>query len=69
MDELDGVSLVTLAEMLIQGVKEGHHHALQLFPRLLSVISSKKTIRYSKGKIELFFLVAMVTLDPPWPTR
>lgn len=49
MEKLEGESLVTLAEVLIKGVKEGHHHALELFPKLLSVISSKKSIIYRKG--------------------
>ena len=41
--------MVNLAELLIKGVKEGRHHALELFPKLLSVISSQKTIQYRKG--------------------
>ena len=49
MDRLEVETLVMLAELLIKGVKEGHHQALELFPKLLSIISSKKTIHYRKG--------------------
>lgn len=49
VDKLEGEMMVSLAELLIKGVKEGHHHALELFPKLLAVISSKKTIHYRKG--------------------
>lgn len=50
MDKLEGETLVNLAELLIKGVKEGHHHALELFPKLLSIISTKKTICYQEGE-------------------
>ncbi len=50
VDALDGETLVTLAELLIKEVKSGQHQALDLFPKLLAVISSKKTIEYRKGK-------------------
>ena len=55
MDKLEGETLVLLAELLIRGIKDGHHQALELFPKLLSVISSKKTIKYCKGKCPLGF--------------
>ena len=41
---------MTLAELLIKGVKNGQHQALELFPKLLAVIASKKTIYYKKGQ-------------------
>lgn len=47
-EKLEGETLVALAEKLISGVKEGFHHSLELFPKLLSVISAKKTICYRK---------------------
>lgn len=49
VDVLDGETLVTLAELLIKGVKNSHHQALDLFPKLLSAIAAKKTIYYRKG--------------------
>ena len=42
-----------VAELIIKKVKEGSHHALELFPKVLSAISSKKKISYRKGKIEV----------------
>ena len=52
MDSLKGPSLVEVAELIIKGVKEGSHHALELFPKLISVISSHKMISYRKGMLE-----------------
>ena len=62
MDKLQGETLVTLAELLIKELKDGHHHSLELFPKLLSVISSKKTIQYRKGKQQL---TVIIMLMPP----
>ena len=53
MDSLKGSSLIEVAELIIKGVKEGTHHALELFPKVLSVISSQKNICYRKGKSEI----------------
>ena len=41
---------MALAERLILGVKEGLHQSLDLFPKLLSVISSRNKISYRKGE-------------------
>ena len=50
VDKLQGDTLIALAELVVQGVKDGLHQALELFPKLLAAISSKKTIKYWKGK-------------------
>lgn len=54
--------MIALAELVIQGVKDGLHQALELFPKLLSAISSKKTIRYQKGDFTqtMEFLIALL---------
>jgi len=52
VDKLQGDTLISLAERVVQGVKNGRHQALELFPKLLAAISSKKTIKYQKGKRE-----------------
>ncbi len=49
MDKLQGDTVMALAELVIQGVKDGLHQALELLPKFLSAISSKKTIKYQKG--------------------
>lgn len=70
MDKLEGETLVNLAELLIKGVKEGHHHALELFPKLLSIISTKKTICYQKGESDaIFFALPVVTTVSTHPPR
>ena len=40
-----------VAELIIKGVKEGGTHALELFPKILSAISSRKMISYCKGEL------------------
>ncbi len=44
VSSLSGFSAVGVAEMIIKGLKEGHHHSLELFPKLVSSIASHKTI-------------------------
>jgi hypothetical protein len=53
VDSLKGSSLIEVADLIIKRVKEGSHHALELFPKVLSVISSQKKIHYRKGKSEV----------------
>lgn len=53
MDTLEGSSLIEVADLIIKGVKEGSHHALELFPKVLTAISSQKKIAYHKGKFEI----------------
>ena len=53
VDSLKGSSLIEVADLIIKRVKEGSHHALELFPKVLSVISSQKRIHYHKGKSKI----------------
>ena len=46
-----------VAELIIKGVKEGGTHALELFPKILSAISSRKMISYCKGELSMSVFV------------
>ncbi|XP_064381889.1 Fanconi anemia group I protein-like isoform X2 [Halichondria panicea] len=48
VNSLSGPSQVAIAEIIIKGLKEGHHPSLELFPKLISTITSRKVIRYPK---------------------
>ncbi|KAL5471599.1 hypothetical protein EMCRGX_G029727 [Ephydatia muelleri] len=51
---LDGTSVVTLAELLIDGIKTGavsNGHSLELFPKMLSIITSQRLIKGSMGEM------------------
>ncbi len=51
MNSLSGPSQVAIAEIIIKGLKEGHHPSLELFPKLISTITSQKVIRYPKREL------------------
>ena len=50
VEQLSGASHIELAELLIKGIKEGKHLALDLFPKILSIIAAQEKIQYQKGQ-------------------
>ena len=53
VENLPASSMVAVAEQLIDGVKKGtveSGKSLELFPKLLSVISAQPNIRYQRGQ-------------------
>ena len=61
VETLSGSSQVELAEMIIKGLKEGHHASLELFPKLLACITAHKSIRYQKRQCRQLMPNLLVT--------